>query len=459
MTAWRAPAMAVAVVQDDRVILAKAYGVKEIGKPDRVNASTLFEIGSTTKAFTSTAVSMLVSDGGLSWDEPVRDVLPWFHLADSCADGSVTLRDLLSHRTGLARHDELWDYTSMSRRELLEHIGHVALSKPIRASYQYNNLMFVAAGETVAAGAKTSWEDFIRTRIFAPLQMTQSRISFAEWNASDHALGHRFDHKSGSVVLQIFNNYDAIAPAGTIKSSAHDMAQWLRFQLAGGVIDGKRLVAQDAFDETHMPQIVIRRDAESKVTSPETNVSSYAMGWNVLDYRGEMLIAHAGALNAFRSQVALLPDRHFGVAILTNIGRGQSALALRNLLLDQFLGKRNRDWNALLLDSEKKSDEKSDEAKRAREANRPRDTHPSRNLDAYAGNYTSAGFGTAAVTAANDMLTLHWGNLALPLTHYAYDTFHAIDDDRDLDELVQFRIDADGNVKTLTLFGEEMTKK
>lgn len=459
MTAWRAPAFAVAVVQDDRVILAKGYGVKEIGTADRVTPDTLFEIASTTKAFTATAMAMLVGEKALLWDEPVKEVLPWFRLADACGDASVTLRDLVSHRTGLSRHDELWENTTFTRDELMHHIGAVALTKPIRAGYQYNNIMFVAAGEAVAAAAKMPWEDFIRTRFFAPLQMTHSRLTFAEWNASDHTLGHRLDKKRDTVVLQNFNNYDVIAPAGTIKSSARDMAQWLRFQLAGGVIDGKRLVAQDAFDETHMPQIVIRRDAESRETSPETNVASYAMGWNVSDYRGEMLVAHAGALNAFRTQVALLPNRHFGVVVMTNIGRGLAPLALRNLLIDHFLGKANRDWNALLLAADRKSDAKAEEAKRAREAKRPRDTKPSRNLDVYAGTYTSAGYGTAVVTAANDALTLRWGTLMLPLNHYGFDTFTAVDEQEDVDELVQFRLDGEGNIKSMTIFGEEMLKK
>lgn len=459
MTSWRAPALAVAVVLDDRVIVAKGYGVKELGKPERVTPETLFEIASTTKAFTSTAMAMLVSDKQLTWDEPVHDVLPWFHLADPCADAAVTLRDLVSHRTGLSRHDELWSNTTLTRDELLRNIGKVALTKPIRTTYQYNNIMFIAAGEAVAAASGMSWEDFIRRRIFAPLQMTHSRIAFAEWNASDHALGHRLDSKTDSVVLQPFHNYDVLAPAGTIKSCAVDMAQWLRFQLAGGVIDGKRLVAAEALDETRMPQIVIRRDAESRETSPETNVASYAMGWNVTDYRGEMLLAHAGALNAFRTQVALLPYRHFGVVVMTNIGRGQLPVALRNSIIDAFLGKTNRDWNALLLAAAKKADEKDAETKKAREAKRPKDTKPTRPLDAYAGTYSSPGYGTAVVSVANDALLLSWGTLKLPLTHYAYDAFSAVEESEDIDETVQFKLSAEGEVKGFSFFGEEMTRK
>jgi CubicO group peptidase (beta-lactamase class C family) len=459
IAAWRAPAVAVAIVQDDRVILARGYGVKELGKPDRVTPETLFEIASTTKAFTATAVAMLVDEKKLSWDTPVHEVLPWFHLADPYADASVTLRDLLSHRTGLTRHDELWTATTFTRDELLHHIGSVALTKPIRSAYQYNNIMYVAAGEAVAAAAKMPWEDFIRTRFFVPLQMTRSRIALDEWNAADHALSYRFDRQTDRVIPQPFHDYAVIAPAGTIKSCARDMAQWLRFQLAGGVIDGKRLLSTEALDETHMPQIVMRRDADSRETSPETNVSSYAMGWNVLDYRGEMLIAHAGALNGYRTQVALLPFRHFGVVVMTNVGRGLLPVSLRNSIIDTFLGKTNRDWNALLLAADRKSDEKALEAKKAREAKRPRDTKPSHPLDAYAGTYSSPGYDTATVVLKDGALVLNWGTLSLPLAHYAYDSFSAVDEAEDVDETVQFHFTAEGEVKSLTIFGEEMARK
>src|ERR1700682_2257353 len=322
MTAWHAPGIAVAIVVDGKVEGAKGYRLDEAGATRAITPDTLFEIASTTKAFTTTAMAMLVDEKKLDWDDPVRKHLPWFRVADPNTDALVTLRDLVSHRSGIGRHEELWDLTDMPRDELLRRIISIPPARPIRTGYIYNNLMFVAAGEAVAAAAKMPWEDFIRTRIFAPLGMTHSRLSFAEWTAADHSSSHQWSSETQQVSARPFANYDVIAPAGTIKSSARDMAQWLRFQLAGGVIDGKRLVSQAALDETHMPQLALRRDADSRETSPETNVSAYAMGWNVMDYRGELLLAHAGALNGFRSQVALLPGHHAGVVTMTNIGRG-----------------------------------------------------------------------------------------------------------------------------------------
>src|SRR5207244_5676608 len=248
VAAWQFPGMAVAIVQDDKVIFLKAYGVKEIRKPEPVTIDSLFQIGSTTKAFTTTAMAMLVDEKKLDWDDPVRRHLDYFHLRDACADLQVILRDLLSHRTGLSRHDELWDNSPLSRQEILRRVAGLKLSKPIRTAYQYNNIMFMAAGEVVAAASKMTWDAFVRTRIFEPLGMIHTRTAFADWATSDHATGHRFAH--GALSVQPALDDTNVGPAGAIKSSARDMAQWLRFQLANGTIGGKRLVSEQALNET-----------------------------------------------------------------------------------------------------------------------------------------------------------------------------------------------------------------
>src|SRR5947209_9498617 len=455
MDAWHLPGVAIAVVQNDKVIFLKGHGIKEVGKTQPVTADTLFEIGSTTKAFTATAMGMLADEKKLSWDDPVRNYVTGFHISDPCTDALVTLRDIASHRSGVARHDELWDDSDLPRQELIRRIGVMKVWRPIRAGYKYNNLMFVTAGEAAAVAAKMPWEQLIRTRIFAPLGMTESRITFAEWPASDHATGHRWSANGQSVAVQPMRNYDALAPAGTIKSSAHDMAQWLRFQLAGGAIDGKRLMSLSAIEETHTPQTIIPIGAATRQLYPDTNFLNYGLGWNISDYHGELLVAHAGALNGFRTNVALLPKRHLGIVILENIGRGSALAALRNTIIDQFLGVPARDWNTDLLDAEKFEASKADDAQHEREAKRATAPKPSHDLAAFAGTYHNAGFGDATITAANDTLTLHWERLTIPLVHENYDTFSAIDTAEDIDEVVQFRLAADGSVAGFTLFGEE----
>jgi CubicO group peptidase (beta-lactamase class C family) len=458
IAAWHLPGLAIAVVQNDRAIFVKAYGIKEVGKDEPVTADTLFELGSTTKAFTATAMAMLADEKKLSWDDPVRNYVAGFHISDPCTDSLITLRDVASHRSGVARHDELWDDSDFPRDELIRRIGAMKVSTPIRSAYQYNNLMFVTAGEAAASASKMPWEQLITTRIFAPLGMTESRIAFADWPASDHTTGHRWDDKNGRAVIQPMRNYDALAPAGTIKSSAHDMAQWLRFQLGGGTIDGKRLLSQSALDETHTPQTIIPIGPATRALYPDTNFLNYALGWNASDYHGQLLVAHAGALNGFRSNVSLLPKRGLGIVILENVGRGSALAALRNMILDQFLGAPPRDWNSDLLDVEKSAAFETNIKRAEREAKRATAPKASHDLASYAGSYRNAGFGDAAISVVNGALVLHWERLTIPLVHDNYDTFSAIDTAEDIDESVQFRLGADGEVAAFKLFGEEFVR-
>jgi CubicO group peptidase (beta-lactamase class C family) len=458
MAAWHIPGLAVAVVQNDRVVYLKAFGIKQIGKTDPVTPDSLFQIGSTSKAFTTTAMAMLVDEKKLEWDDPVRKHLDYFHLSDPCAEGMVTLRDIVTHRTGLGRHDELWDNSPWSREEVIRRAGEMKLSKPIRSAFQYNNIMFIAAGEVVAAAARMPWDDFVRARIFEPLGMTHTRTRFADWAPSDHATGHRWFNQT--VQIQEAADDTNVAPAGSIKSSARDMAQWLRFQLAGGTIDGKRLVSEEALNETRTPQIALSVDKSTHENNPFTNVQSYAMGWAVQDYRGELMVLHSGALNGFRAQVAMLPYRNIGIVILANIGRGLAGAALRNALFDELLhAAPARDWNAVYLAVDKKSDDQTSARKREHEAKRHAENKPTHDLAAYVGAYHNAGYGDATIALENGQLVLRWSRLSIPLVHFNYDTFDAVSEADDVDESLQFALGPDGAVKSMMLFGEEFVKK
>ncbi|HEV8658540.1 MAG TPA: serine hydrolase [Thermoanaerobaculia bacterium] len=449
MARWKVPAMAIGIVQNDRVTYLKGFGAT----PD-----TLFQIASTTKAFTTTAMAMLVDEKKMSWDDPVRKYIEYFHLADPCADSLVTLRDIVSHRSGLSRHDELWDYTGLSREDIIRHVGTIKLTKPFRSAYQYSNIMIMTAGEAVASAAKMPWSDFVKTHIFDPLGMHDTVVSKADWERSEHATGYGYDAKKDLVVAQPAQPYESLAPAGTIKSSARDMVQWIRFHLNDGLVDGKRLVSAEALNETKSPQTIVPLVGDAKEENPETNLSAYGMAWRVQDYRGELLISHGGALNGFRTQVDLLPKQHAGFVVMANLGRGLAVIAMRNALADMLLGKPARDWNGYYLALDAKERASAETKKRERDAKRHLDTKPSRELAAYAGTYTNAAYGPCVVTLEGDHLALQYGRLKLPLTHYHFDTFSAVDEEEDIDEQIVFSLDADGDVKKLTLFGEEFSR-
>jgi CubicO group peptidase (beta-lactamase class C family) len=401
---------------------------------------------------------MLASDKKLAFDDPVRKHLPYFRLSDLCADQAVTLRDIVSHRTGLSRHDELWDDTPLTREDVVRSMAHIGLTKPFRTAYQYQNIMFIAAGEAVAQASGMSWDDFARTRIFQPLRMTRTVTTDAEWNAAEHATGYRYDWKTGEIRPRRPIDTTTIGAGGAIKSNARDMANWLRFHLAGGKFDGTQLVDPEQLAETKAPHTVIRLEGTTREVNPETQLLAYAMGWNVSDYRGELMVAHAGALNGFRTHVVLLPKKNAGFAIMMNLERGYSLYAMRHAIADLLLhGKVSRDWNAYYLAFEKRTDEKSEQDKQERLAKRVQNTTPTRPLEEYAGQYDNAAYGPVTVTAANGELQMQWQRITAPLAHYHYDVFDA--NAEDVEETVTFTLDDEKKVKGLTLFGERFVKR
>ncbi|HUP59966.1 MAG TPA: serine hydrolase [Thermoanaerobaculia bacterium] len=458
MKAWQIPGAAIAIVRNDRVVYVAAYGVKDLATNEPVTPDTLFQIGSTSKAFTSAGLAMLVDDRKLAWDDPVRKHVEYFRLADRCADELVSVRDLLSHRTGLPRRDELWDNTPLTREEVVRSIGGVALAKPFRGGYQYQNIMFIAAGEVIEQASGTTWDDFTRARLFHPLRMTRTLISDADWNANDHATGYRYDWKKDRISPQRPIETANVGAAGAIKSTARDVANWIRFQLADGVFEGVRLVSAESLGETKSPHTPIRLENSTRDSHPESNVMSYALGWYVQDYRGELLVSHSGALNGFRTHVDLLPRRATGFVLMANLGRGTALIALRNTLADMLSSKPSRDWNAYYLMVERKVNEKEAKEKEERLATRKANTQPSRPLAAYAGTYESAPYGKATVTLVHDALVLQWNRLTIPLAHFHYDVFTAESEGDGVDEQVAFDLSPEGEVTTMTFFGEAFRK-
>ncbi len=459
MRAWQIPGAAVAIVKNDRVVYVSGYGTKELGGTEPVTGDTLFQIASTSKAFTSTALAMLAAEKKLSFDDPVREHLDYFHLSDLCADSQVTIRDIVSHRTGLSRHDELWDNSPFTREDVVRRIGHVELSKPFRSAYQYQNIMYIAAGEVVAKASGMPWEDFMKKRIFQPLAMTHTVTSDADWNAADHATGYQYDWRTGRISPQRPSDTTTIGAGGAIKSSAADMANWLRFQLTNGTFNQVELTDAAMIEETKTPNTVIRMEGLAREANTETNVMSYAMGWVVQDYRGELLVSHAGALNGFRTHVDLLPRRNSGFVVLINVGRGLALVSLRNALADLLANKPGRDWNAYYLMVDRRADEKGAAEKEARDAKRVPDTTPSHPLENYSGEYENPAYGTAKVSLVDGHLVLQWSRMTIPLTHFHYDVFNATSEYDDVDEQVAFGLGAEREVKTLMFFGERFSRK
>ncbi len=348
LDAWSVPGVAVAVVRDGEVIYLKGHGVKSLDADGPVTPDTLFPIGSCTKAFTTTAMAVLVDEGNMGWDDPVRKHLSYFHLGDPLADREVTLRDLVCHRTGLAPHDLLWYRSPWSPEEVVRRAGLLPLDRPFRTTFQYQSTMFTAAGLAVGSASGQPWQDFVRKRLFDPLGMTASCFTTtAAAKSADRAVGHRLNRLGRPEVVDYYPE-EVPDPAGSIHSTARDLAQWAIFQLGDGRWGGRRIVSAANLAETHTPQMVIRLEGIERDLHPETVQMSYGMGWVLEDYRGVGLCSHAGAIDGFRAHITLIPEKKIGIVLLDNLQATRMNLPLSNALVDLLLGLPRKDWNGLL---------------------------------------------------------------------------------------------------------------
>lgn len=450
---WAVPGLAIAVVRNDSVIYARGFGVRELGRPERVDEHTLFAIASTTKAFTSAALGMLVDDGVLRWDDPVSQHLPGFLLQDPFITRELTVRDMLTHRAGLSRSDNLWIAAPFDRAEVLRRVRYLPASA-FRAQYGYNNLMYIAAGEVVGAAGGVSWDNFLEQRIFRPLGMTRSTTRTAVVNTRDNvAVAHT--RNEGSIVAMARRNYDNIGGAGAAWSSAHDMAQWIRLHTSGGTSGGQRLLQEATLKELHTPQVVIRADTTAERMFPNTHFRSYGLGWSLQDYHGRKLVHHSGSINFMRTHVGMIPSERIGVVAITNLSSSNLQQAVMYRVLDALLGAPARDWSAEYLEVQRRSDEASQRQARATETSRVADTRPSLALEQYAGSYIHPVYGEARVTLEDGRLVLHYApEYVAELEHWHFDTFRGRWRTRGFGTaFVTFSLNARGRASSLNLEG------
>ncbi|HEV3203248.1 MAG TPA: serine hydrolase, partial [Gemmataceae bacterium] len=416
---WKVPGAAVAVVKGNEVVYMKGFGVKELEGSEPVTPETLFPIASCTKAFTTTAMAMLVDEGKMTWDDPVRKHVDYFHLSDPLADSQVTLRDLLTHRTGLSGHDFLWYRAPWSREEIIRRISKVPLKNSFRSTFQYQSIMFMAAGSAVESASQTKWEDFIQKRIFDPLGMTRSSCSTTALETEANRASPHRKEREGKIAVIPWYPIPRPDPSGSINSCVRDLSRWVQFHLGDGTFQGQRLVSAKNLAETHSPQMIVPLKGPARDLNPATHQMNYGMGWVLQDYRGQFLVSHAGAIDGFRAHITLVPDAKLGIVILNNLHGTQMNLAVSNLLVDLLLGLPKKDWNFFIADQINKGEA----AAAAQKPNRKIGTKPTLELSAYAGIYEDSAYGTAQVILDNGSLVWTWSTFKCVLDHFQNDTF------------------------------------
>ena len=454
VAAWEIPGLALAVVRDDSVIFARGYGERALGGGEPVDEHTLFAIASTTKAFTVGVLGTLVEEGVLEWDDRVIDHLPAFRLEDPYVTRHVTIRDLLTHRTGVAGENNLWIAAPMDRAEILRRARHLEHVNGFRERYAYNNLMYMVAGEVAAAAAGMPWEELLETRILNPLGMRRTTPRFDVVERRENVAASHI-REDGRVIRMSRRNYDALGPAGSMFSSAWELAQWVRLHLNGGTYEGRRILEASTIEEMHAPQVVMGMDSVTRRMFPTRNFSAYGLGWRLHDEHGRKVVQHTGSVNYTRTQVGMIPSEGIGVVVLANLSSSELQTALMYRVFDLLLGQQPRDWSGEYLALEERSGARSAERAAEREAARARGTRPSLPLEAYAGTYTDALYGDVEITLEGDRLVLRYApEYVADLRHWHHDTFRGAWRSTGFGEtFVRFELDAQGRARAVALEG------
>ncbi len=455
MEAFEVPGVSVALVKDGQVLATRGYGVRRLGEAATVDAETLFAIASNTKAFTATALGLLVEENKLDWDAPVVNYLPAFQLWDAYLTREITVRDLLVHRSGLGlgAGDLLWwPPSTYDRREIVRRLRFIRPATSFRSHYAYDNVLYLVAGEVVHAISGTSWDDFVASRILNRVGMTTSTVRCpTQGSAGNVAWPHaRIDGAIRPIVPFVSENTN---PAGGINSNARDMAKWLLVLLGEGKLaDGSRLFSEGTARElatlvTPMPV----SDPPAELPALRTDFKGYALGFNVLQYRGHKLITHTGGLPGYVSRVAMLPDLELGVAVLTNQESTAAFNAIAWHVLDHYIEVPAVDWIAGYKQFQQRTESENEAKEQKQAASRDTSSRPSLPLDKYAATYTDAWYGDVMLTLENGGLVIRFSptpGMVGDLVHWQYDTFVARWRDRELraDAFMTFALNPDGTV-------------
>jgi CubicO group peptidase (beta-lactamase class C family) len=452
LTEFHVPGLAVAIVKDGQVIFAKGYGVRRLGDPTPVDPHTLFQIASNSKAFTDGLLAQLVDSGKLSWDDPVQKYLPWFQLSDPWVTREFTIRDLITHRSGLGlgAGDLVWWHSDYSAEEVVRHLRAAKSVTSFRSRYAYDNVLYIAAGLVIEAVTGKSWSEVVRQRIFTPLGMSEATTDIGAFTrpGSDAATPHGW--RAGKVQIATQDTINNTLPAGGIIANVTDLAKWMTAQLDSGRYAGGQLWTTRRTREMWSPQTILPiGNPPPAFAALRANFQAYGLGWVLRDYRGRKIVSHTGGLTGMTSQTTLVPDEHLGIVILTN---GESGIfgALTWRLLDHFLGAPTTDWAGLFAHLEDQQRIEGDSIVHAATASRDSLSHPSLALAKYAGTYHDALYGDATIALENGHLVLrfsHSPSFTGDLEHWQYDTFVARWRTPGIeDAYVTFSLNADGSV-------------
>jgi len=455
---WNTPGIGVGIVVNDKLVFAKGYGYRDYEKRLPITASTLFPIASNTKLFTAVAAGFLVEEGKLTWDRPIRESIPSIQFHDSTLNNSITLRDMLGHRTGITRHDTIWYKSDFTTKELFERMKYLEPKEQPRQLFLYNNMMYAAAGYSIELQSGKTWADYVREKILKPLEMNSTGYSIADM-LKHPDYGVPFTEKRDSMEIYKIPYYEetgGLAAAGAIISNIEDMSHWLIALMNDGKYAGKQVLPAKVLKATLEPAIALPNTAGETRGWWEVLNRAYGMGRQTASYRGRLITFHGGDLPGFHSQVSFMPNERIGVIVFA-IGDHSAALynPISYNVYERLLGLDQIAWTDRLLDIRWKNKKAGTEARSKAGVGRIANTKPSHPLEDYLGVYEHPAYGLLKIGLKDNQLQFDFHKLRFSMTHFHYDRFDTPDDEQDGKWSVNFQTNPQGEIDKATMSLDE----
>jgi CubicO group peptidase (beta-lactamase class C family) len=455
---WNTPGIGVGIVVNDKLVFAKGYGYRDYEKKLPFTPATLQQIASNSKLFTAVAAGMLVEEGKLTWDKPVRDSVPTIQFYNDQLNNNITLRDMLSHRTGVTRHDLIWFRSSFTRKELFGKLKYLEPQEPMRETFLYNNLMFAAVGQIVELKSGQTWEQFVREKIFTPLDMKTTAYSISDMTQHpDHGVPFREKRDSFELYkIPYYEDTEGVAPAGAIISNIDELSHWLIALMNDGKYNGKQLLPAKVLKETLQPAIGLPNTLGEALGYWELLNPAYGMGRQTVSYRGHLLTFHGGDLPGFHSQVSFMPNDKIGVIVLVI---SDHSAPLYNIVsynvYERLLGMDQTPWSQRRLQQRLANKKAGTEARAKAGADRVPNTKPSHPLPSYVAEYENPAYGILKIGLTGDQLQFGFHEFQFAMTHFHYDRFDTPDDEQYGKFSVNFRTNPQGDVDNAVISLDE----
>jgi CubicO group peptidase (beta-lactamase class C family) len=463
MDKFQVPGIAIAVVKNNKIVFSKGFGVTEIGTGRKVNSDTLFGIASNTKAMTAALLASLVDEGKLTWQTKVIDIIPDFQLYDPWVTREFTVKDLLSHNSGLglgAGDLMIWPETSLAVTDIIKRMKYLRPVSSFRSEFAYDNLMYIIAGQIVTKLTGKPWQQVIQERIFTPLHMNHTKAKFSLISSKNKNVARAHVPLNGKLNVVGGNFLEKFSSAGAVASSVNDMSQWLKLQLNHGLISKQGEQENRLFSEKQSAAMwranTLISVSPSATKNDKTHFNAYGLGWFLSDFHGYKMAHHSGGILGMVSKVVLIPEANVGVVILTNQQSGYAFNALYREVLQQYLDLPKKDWVSYYDEQHQKRLAKEHARLAKAEAAVAKNSTPSLPLSAYTGVYNDAWYGNIEIKLFNNKLIMQFSNtpaLVGDLEHYQYNTFIVRWHDRTLeaDAFVNFNLTVDGKIEQATM--------